>query len=77
MDNINHQPDNQCKLVSLRAVTTGSEENKSFAKYTPAGTLYMTISDETQAADLFEQGKEYYLDISAAEAAPVEEKAEA
>ena len=44
-------------------VISGSEENKSFAKYTPSGNLHIWISYETQASDAFEPGKEYYLDI--------------
>jgi hypothetical protein len=55
------------KAVSLSAVTSGSEENKSFAKYTPNGNIQIWISYETQAADLFKEGKGYYLDFSLAE----------
>lgn len=54
------------KNVNFLPVTTGCEENKSFAKYTPGGSLYLTISPETAAYDAFEVGKEYYLDISIA-----------
>jgi len=64
---IEDQPAYEGKLVSFSAVLDGSEENKSFAKYTPSGNLQMWISYETQASDAFEQGKEYYLDFSAAE----------
>lgn len=55
------------KSVQLRAVTSGSEENKSFSKYTPIGNITIGIDNETDAADLFEPGKEYYLDFSKAE----------
>ena len=41
------------KVVSMEAVVTGSEENKSFAKHTPSASLKMYISDETPAADYF------------------------
>lgn len=50
-------------LVFLSFKKIKEEENKSFAKQTPGGTLQMWISYETQASDAFEQGKEYYLDI--------------
>ncbi len=50
------------------AVTNGSEENKQFWKYTPGGNLVVS----SIKTGLFEPGKEYYLDLSAAEAAPVE-----
>lgn len=60
---IEDQPIYEQKIVSFSAVTSGSEENKSFAKYTPSGNLQMYISYETMASKAFEQGKEYYLDI--------------
>lgn len=49
------------KFVTLDAVMDGSEENKSFAKYTPSGNVQINISRETPAYDFFEAGKEYYL----------------
>ena len=64
---VEDQPFHKQKAVSFSAVTSGSEENKSFAKYTPFGNLQMWISYETRASDAFEQGKEYYLDISPVE----------
>lgn len=57
------------KGVNLTAVTSGSEENKSFSKYTPAGNVYLNVSKETDAADTFKPGKEYYLDFTEAEPA--------
>jgi hypothetical protein len=60
---IESQPDSKQKLVDFLAVTDGSEENKSFAKFTPAGGAYLNISDETPASNFFEEGKEYYLDF--------------
>lgn len=53
--------------VKLSAVMGGSEENKSFSRWTPVANVEMWISDETPAGNLFEQGKEYYLDFTAAE----------
>jgi len=47
--------------VNFSAVTTGSEENKSFSKYTPYGRLQMSISDDVPASNFFEAGKEYFL----------------
>lgn len=58
------------KLTVFNAVQSGSEENKSFAKYTPSGSLTMSISPETEAYDAFEMNKEYYLTIE--EATPAE-----
>lgn len=52
--------------VQLEPVMDGSEENKSFARYTPNGKLEMDISEGTPAADFFEEGKEYYLTFNPA-----------
>jgi len=52
--------------VKLVPVTSGSEENKNFWKYTPDGRLEMWV-DNDAAFKQFEVGKEYYLDITAAE----------
>jgi hypothetical protein len=55
------------KLVTFSAVVSGSEENKSFSKYTPGANLEMYISDQTPASDYFTPGKEYYLNFEEAE----------
>jgi len=62
-----HSDEYQSTSVNFMAVTSGSEENKSFSKYTPSASLQMTISDETEASNFFVQGKEYYLTFKAAE----------
>jgi len=49
------------KFVKLAAVVSGSEENKSFSRWTPSANLEMIISNETPAGELFVAGKEYYL----------------
>lgn len=64
---VQDHPEYENKSVSFTAVTTGSEENKSFSKYTPSGTVQMSISYETEASNFFEVGKEYYLDFSLVE----------
>ncbi|WP_289054145.1 hypothetical protein [Carboxylicivirga marina] len=53
--------------VDFHPVIDGCEENKSFAKYTPGGHLQLIISDGTEAANAFETGKQYYLDITPAD----------
>jgi hypothetical protein len=55
-------------VVHLSAVTNGSPENESFAKATPAGQLQLVIDAGTPAAEAFESGVEYYIDIIRAEA---------
>lgn len=53
--------------VIMAAVCDGSEENKSFFKYTPSGKLdFSTVNDA--ALVQFEAGREYYIDISPAPA---------
>ncbi len=63
---IQHADDNSSITVHMGAVTTGSEENKAWSKLTPGGLVSMHISNP-DAFGLFEQGKEYFIDI-----APVE-----
>lgn len=65
-NNIKNQPEYECKSVSFTPVTYGSEENKSFSKYTPSGSLVLQISNDTVASNAFEVGKEYYLDFTEA-----------
>lgn len=58
----------EATTVLLRAVTSGSEENKSFWKYTPSGELRMTISNPA-AVSQFIEGQEYYIDFTPADEA--------
>lgn len=53
--------------VKMHPVHSGSEENKSFSDYTPAGNIDMLISPGKPAAEMFEVGKEFYIDFTAAE----------
>lgn len=56
----------EATTVRLRAVTSGSEENKSFWKYTPSGEIQMTISNPAAVAQ-FVEGQEYYIDFTPSE----------
>lgn len=58
--------DGQSEHVEMRPVTNGSEENESFSKFTPSGLLQLDITNENLFG-AFEEGKEYYLDISEAQ----------
>ena len=51
--------------VTLQPVYEGSEENKTFWNYTPAGLITMTITNPA-ASNSFEVGKEYYVDFTLA-----------
>ena len=65
-NSIQKSQDNATAVVHLIAVTTGSAENETWSKYTPSGQLQMVISNPA-AAEQFEQGREYYIDIQPAE----------
>ncbi len=52
--------------LHFSVVTTGSSENDIFFKWTPSGQLSMGTINEV-AAEQFEVGKEYYLDLTPAE----------
>jgi hypothetical protein len=54
--------------VILRAVTSGSEENKTFWKYTPSGVIDMSITNPAAVAQ-FVEGQAYYVDFSIADEA--------
>ncbi len=49
------------KVAQLNAVYGGSEENRSFSKFTPSGQLTITVDNETAAAGFFQPKEEYYL----------------
>jgi hypothetical protein len=44
-----------------------NSENKSFSDETPSGNIKLCISKGRPASDLFEPGKEYYVDFTPAE----------
>jgi hypothetical protein len=54
--------------VTFSAVLGGTEENESFAKATPNGSLQITV-DNDAVKGKFAEGKEYYLDITEADSA--------
>lgn len=55
---------NGAKTYFFSPVTGGSDENRSFSKYTPSGELSMYV-DNPEC--VFEIGKEYYLTFEAAQ----------
>ena len=52
------------KNVVLQPVTSGSEENESFFKWTPSGEINMSVVNEEVE---FIPGKEYFVDFTPAE----------
>jgi len=59
-------PEYESKSVTFSPVIDGGEENKSFSKYTPSGSLTLEISQDTEAYNSFKVGQEYYLDFTEA-----------
>lgn len=51
--------------INMLPVATGSKENESFSKYTPAGSFMLTITNPNLFG-AFVQGQEYYIDITPA-----------
>lgn len=52
--------------IVLSPVISGSDENKSFYKWTPSGKIELGVVNPN-AASQFEVGKEYYIDFTQAE----------
>jgi hypothetical protein len=59
---VGHQPGNTTAKIVFQAVSGNSEENKSFWKWTPSGRIELSVVN-TEAAEKFEVGKEYYVDF--------------
>jgi hypothetical protein len=57
--------DRPAAKISLMAVTATNDENKEFFKSTPTGSINLNIVN-LDAANMFEQGKEYYVDFTEA-----------
>lgn len=51
--------------LRLEPVTSGSEENNNFFKWTPFGSINIGTINEGAAKE-FEVGKEYYVDFTKA-----------
>lgn len=55
--------ENEQYSIRLTPVTSGSEENEKFYKYTPGGTVIMEVVSP-EVAQNFKVGAEYYLDFT-------------
>lgn len=53
------------KTVQLAAVTSGSEENKEFFKWTPSAQINLSTLNPAAAAQ-FKPGAEFYVDFTPA-----------
>lgn len=56
--------------VYLRPVTSGSDENDQFYKYTPGGSIQLSTLNQ-DAVNSFVVGAEYYVDFTRADVQPV------
>lgn len=56
----------QYAALSFNASYGEGKDNKDWSRWTPSGSLTMSITNPS-AFDWFEVGKEYYLDFSEAE----------
>jgi hypothetical protein len=52
--------------VRLTPIINGSEENKSFYKWTPGGQIQLSTINK-DAAEQLQPGKSYYVDFTKAE----------
>ena len=50
------------RTAKLQAVSSGSEENKAFFKWTPSGSIQLGTLNPAAAAQ-FVPGKEFYVDF--------------
>lgn len=62
---IQKSDDDSSRTIHMSPVTSDTEENKAWSKYTAGGLLQMHISNPG-AFEQFEQGKEYFIDIQPA-----------
>jgi hypothetical protein len=61
-------PSDPARGVTLRPVASGSEENKSFSKYTPSGKIDLYVTNPNLFPVLDQaQGKSFYVDFTEAE----------
>lgn len=58
-------------IINLNAVTSGSEENESFFKLTPAGHISLSIVNP-ETASFFKPGENVYVDFTQDEPKPVD-----
>ena len=50
------------KEVNLQAIySTDTAENADFTKYTPSGSIKMSMSNDVPATEFFKPGKKYYV----------------
>jgi hypothetical protein len=64
---VSEHPTDPARSHTLTPVTDGSEENKSFSKYTPSGQISLYVTNEALFPELdAAQGKEFFVDFTEA-----------
>lgn len=58
-------PDDKTAHVSMYAVYGNGEANKDWSRWTPSGSITMSITNPS-AVEKFEVGKEYFVDFTPA-----------
>lgn len=64
-ETIFHTTGERQTVIKMRPVTSGSDENKQFYKYTPSGNLDLGVVSPALAVS-FHLGEEYYVDFTPA-----------
>ena len=55
----------EAKLTTVRLFAVfGSAENKAFSESSPSLEMTLHIEDGKPSADVFQQGREFYLDLT-------------
>lgn len=55
------------KTANLRAVYGTAEENADFTKFTPNGSIEVSITNDAPADGVFVPGKNYFVDFTEVE----------
>lgn len=66
-DNGAEKEEDKGYTVHMTPVVGGSPENDSFYKWTPGGMCQLSVVNKA-TAELFEKGKQYYVDFTPADA---------
>ncbi len=64
-----YQPGQPKRYSFDAAISQDTPENERFTRYTPSGTLEVTI-DNPLAAEMLKPGQDYYLDVVPADSPP-------
>ena len=72
-DRVSHYQSNPPKTSSVKLAAVSDDTNKTWAKYTPGGSVELHI-DNPEAVDHFVLGQAYFVDFTEAPGTEAEEK---